>query len=135
MVGHGGAGARRGPARRRPVRWRRRRRSGEASGGGEAARGGAGHRRRGRRRRRRPGVGRGGGGAETGRGGSPWAWRARRRRCGRGPRGGAALAEAGGGVERTLSGAGRTRPSAAEEGDLFFLGFETWGSGIWRRGL
>ena len=37
------------------------------------------------------------------------------------PRGGTALAEAGGGVERTLSGAGRTRPSAAEEGIFFFI--------------
>ena len=37
------------------------------------------------------------------------------------PRGGTAMAAAGGGVERTLSGAGRTRPSAAEEGDLYFL--------------
>ena len=53
------------------------------------------------------------------------------------PRGGTALAEAGGGVERTLSGAVRTRPSAADLARRCFflkLGFETRGSGIWRRG-
>ena len=51
------------------------------------------------------------------------------------PRGGTALAEAGGWVERTLSGVGRTRPSAAEEGDLFFLGFRGEGEIRKRRGV
>ena len=90
---------------------------GAASGGGAAAHGGAGRRRRGGRRRwRREAPG--GGARRLGRGGFPRAWRAG---------GGEAVPRAtwrrlsGGGVELTLSGAGRTRPSA--RGDLFFFYF------------
>ena len=103
--------------RRRPVGGaaagaRRRWGAGDAGDGGPATR----EKKRGAAEGSGP-VGRGGG-LPAGSGGP-----ARPRRCGRpsGTRGAAALAEAGGGVERTLSGAGRTRPSAAEEGDLFFL--------------
>ena len=120
-------GEERSPGRRRATSGgveRRGRAAGPRRGGGGAASSGAGvgeeevgHGRpnEGAGRRRFWPVG--------ARGGPPAGRRASAaRRSGRGPRGGAALAEAGGWVERTLSGAGRTRPSAAEEGDLFFLG-------------
>ena len=105
---------------------RRRWGAGDAGGGGPATR----EKKRGAAEGSGP-VGRGGG-LPAGSGGPT-----RLRRCGRlpGTHGAAVLAEAGGWVERTLSGAGRTRPSAAEEGDLFFLGFRGAGEIRKRRGV